>query len=460
VNRYYSKEDIVSCATTFTERDEFNRKPIAERLILLLESPLDVSPTVLDGPWGSGKTEFCSKLINLIKEKESKLACVYIDAYKFDHSDDPLVMMISSIAAAIPDEDQKKNYFKKAIPITKVLGKTVAKAGFGWLLKTNADGVLEKIDDALSDGGNDLIDKGVERIFKDFEKVDENLELFKKCLEEITKDKHFLVIIDELDRCKPSFALSVLEKVKHVFEVPGVNFLFSTNTTQLCAVVKNQYGNEIDAEDYLNKFFKFSVKLPDTFNTTRYENKQNSYHLFLSLVQTADGLKHHFSERGSAAPFFEYIFSYYKISLREAETFYNNLLVYNTIAGERAIKENTIWGYGLLLSFGVFLYTFDDRATKRLLNKQFNLEELETILGVTLKDFKSKSNERNIVKAVFAFFISEYKDEVLASLIEPKAMEPWNERIKGLFQEGFDVPDKGSRAEIVANACRTLQLIL
>ena len=66
------------------------------------------------------------------------------------------------------DEDQKKNYFKKAIPITKVLGKTVAKAGFGWLLKTNADGVLEKIDDALSDGGNDLIDKGVERIFKDF----------------------------------------------------------------------------------------------------------------------------------------------------------------------------------------------------------------------------------------------------------------------------------------------------
>lgn len=72
--------------------------------------------------------------------------------------------------------------------------------------------------------------------------------------------------------------------MKHVFEVPGVNFLFSTNIIQLCAVVKNQYGNEIDARDYLNKFFKFSVKLPDTFNTTRYESKQNSYQLFSKLA--------------------------------------------------------------------------------------------------------------------------------------------------------------------------------
>lgn len=151
----------MDCSISFTERDEFNRKPIAERLIQLFESPLNISPAVLDGPWGSGKTEFCSKLINLIKEKESKLICVYIDAYKFDHSDDPLIMMISNIASAISDEDQKQNYFKKAIPIAKVLGKTVVKAGFSWLLKTNTDGVIEKIDDALSDGGNDLIDKGV-----------------------------------------------------------------------------------------------------------------------------------------------------------------------------------------------------------------------------------------------------------------------------------------------------------
>ena len=50
---------------TFGSRDEFTRKPIAEKIIKLLESNIDVSPLIIDGKWGTSKTEFCFKLNKL-----------------------------------------------------------------------------------------------------------------------------------------------------------------------------------------------------------------------------------------------------------------------------------------------------------------------------------------------------------------------------------------------------------
>lgn len=56
---------------TFEYRDEFKRRVIAEKIINLLMDD-EFSPMVLDGDWGVGKTEFCHKLINLIRADQSK----------------------------------------------------------------------------------------------------------------------------------------------------------------------------------------------------------------------------------------------------------------------------------------------------------------------------------------------------------------------------------------------------
>ena len=53
---------------TFDTPDEFNRKPIAENIIRLLTLDIDLSPMVIDGGWGTGKTEFCQKLIRLMQQ--------------------------------------------------------------------------------------------------------------------------------------------------------------------------------------------------------------------------------------------------------------------------------------------------------------------------------------------------------------------------------------------------------
>ena len=77
-----------------------------------------------------------------------------------------------------------------------------------------------------------------------------------------------VVIIDELDRCRPTYAVECLERVKHIMEIPGIAFVFGIDRTQLCDSVQHVNGN-VDASAYLQRFFDFELTLP-TINPTNF----------------------------------------------------------------------------------------------------------------------------------------------------------------------------------------------
>lgn len=91
---------------SFTERDEFQRRNIAENIIKLLKPEADISPLVIDG-MGTGKSEFSIKLKNLIIEQETESKVVYVDAFKGDHAESPLLLITSAIASILPEEENK-----------------------------------------------------------------------------------------------------------------------------------------------------------------------------------------------------------------------------------------------------------------------------------------------------------------------------------------------------------------
>ncbi|TOL41491.1 hypothetical protein CGH98_24085, partial [Vibrio parahaemolyticus] len=64
------------------------------------------------------------------------------------------------------------------------------------------------------------------------------------------------VFIDELDRCRPSYAVEMLEVIKHFFELDNVVFVVATDTEQLQHAVKAVYGQLFDAQLYLGRFFR------------------------------------------------------------------------------------------------------------------------------------------------------------------------------------------------------------
>ncbi|GAL22833.1 putative phage protein [Vibrio maritimus] len=72
------------------------------------------------------------------------------------------------------------------------------------------------------------------------------------------------IFIDELDRCRPSYAVEMLETIKHIFDIEGVVFVVATDTEQLQHAVKAVYGEGFDARVYLSRFFnsRFSLKEP------------------------------------------------------------------------------------------------------------------------------------------------------------------------------------------------------
>ncbi|WP_081764293.1 P-loop NTPase fold protein [Sphingobium sp. Ant17] len=63
------------------------------------------------------------------------------------------------------------------------------------------------------------------------------------------------VVVDELDRCRPDYAIALLESIKHLFDVPGVVFVIALHGRQLTASIEAVYGAKFDATAYLRRFF-------------------------------------------------------------------------------------------------------------------------------------------------------------------------------------------------------------
>lgn len=74
-------------------------------------------------------------------------------------------------------------------------------------------------------------------------------------LDKSGKKAPFFVLVDELDRCRPSYAVHLLERIKHLFEVDGVAFVFATNSQQLQHSIAGAYGQGFDGFTYLKRFF-------------------------------------------------------------------------------------------------------------------------------------------------------------------------------------------------------------
>jgi predicted KAP-like P-loop ATPase len=85
-------------------------------------------------------------------------------------------------------------------------------------------------------------------------------------------EKPMFVFIDELDRCRPTYAIELLETVKHLFDIPDLIFVIATDTEQLQHSVKSVYGEGFDASRYLYRFFNrsFSLKKPDVLEFIKY----------------------------------------------------------------------------------------------------------------------------------------------------------------------------------------------
>jgi len=264
--------------------DRLDRKPLAEKLTGYLSRLNDGAVLAIDAPWGEGKTWFGRNWAKHLEDEDYKV--VYIDAFEQDYIEDPFMLITSEILSIVDEGSEiEKNLKKGGVEVGKALlplaGKALVNMGGRFLFgSTDLSGEFQEALEAgtanVAELTSELIKENLESYGKDKIAMSE----FKTQLAEFaqTQEKPIVIFIDELDRCKPNFAVNLVERIKHFFDVPNIVFVLLLNRDQLEKAVKGVYGSETDASAYLGKFvnFFFTLSKPtqDGFN---YEQKLKSF---------------------------------------------------------------------------------------------------------------------------------------------------------------------------------------
>lgn len=230
----------------------------------------------INAPWGSGKTFFLQKWFDDLKVKHP---AVYFNAWKNDYSSDPLVSFISCInkqivpllPASAEDIRSAKNFLASSGKMLKKLAPIIIKGGLGKLIGEGGAEALVGITNEDEASITELSSKFAEELLSSHESISNSIDEFKESvtslIDEVTKDgkltSPFFVFIDELDRCRPLYSIELLERIKHIFDIPGVVFVIATDTQQLSHSVKAIYGEGFNAEIYLRRFFDQIYTLPE-----------------------------------------------------------------------------------------------------------------------------------------------------------------------------------------------------
>lgn len=291
--------------------DVFNRNRVIKKMINDISNFDEQKWFAINGHWGSGKTIFvrqleyilnnyekCKKFFpNLhLNEENCKCKVFYYNGWENDSCDNPIYSIMYQLLMkndksyeiqSIPDK------YKKLFSMLIKIGLSVATKG---MIDIDAENLKT----------ND--------VFEEIKTADEIRKLFNNVIEDIFAEEHekMIIIIDELDRCKPTFSVTLLEYLKHYFVNDNVFFVFSVNMEQLACTIKKIYGSEYDGLLYLYRFFD---KIYDF----------NKYDLYKYITTYLD---YNIRESHMITDACNVIIKYYNMSIRETSRFINEVKYY------------------------------------------------------------------------------------------------------------------------------------
>ncbi|ABQ69827.1 KAP P-loop domain protein [Rhizorhabdus wittichii RW1] len=325
------------------EKDIFGRQELGSSLTSLVGLVVDPMVIAIDGQWGTGKTTFLKMWAGQLRQQGFPV--IYFDAFENDYVDDAFAALASEIIGLVEAEkkanEPKAREFKaKAVGALKVLGRSAIKVG----VKAASMGALDatKLSDdiveAISDEAEELTDKHIGELLTKQAEHRSTLQGFRDALrglpgilapapepkegEEAAKAKPLVFMIDELDRCKPLFALALLERIKHFFAVPNVHFVLGTHMGQLRNSVNAAYGANINANTYLQKFISLTFPLTD-HGSYQYDRTAIKYIAYLQKEMDIASDDRDFTE--NSVRFAQTYALIHDCSLRDVEHFMTNI---------------------------------------------------------------------------------------------------------------------------------------
>ncbi len=204
----------------------------------------------INGNWGTGKSFF----LDLLEEylpfdyKVIRYNCWENDYYK-EPLEAILIVLAENINRLLDSnhENVGRQMYKNLFNVAKY---------FSYAITENKTGI--KIDEVINTIFKDTI------IYNDSMSLVSNLlKVISEYLDELTKENKIIIMVDELDRCIPEYAIKVLERLHHIFVDKNIIVILAVDKKQLSYTVKNIFGEGTNVNDYLKKFINFQIDLSE-----------------------------------------------------------------------------------------------------------------------------------------------------------------------------------------------------
>jgi len=247
--------------------DRLDRQVVIENLTQLIRTLSQPFVISLEAPWGSGKTTFVLMWRKYLENNNHPV--LYFNAWESDYVSDPLIAFLGEMHKLIENERTKGKNTELIQTLNRVkeLGGYFIRKSVPVIIQIASQGLISQeslkgdISKALRDLAADRI-AAYEEERKSISNFKEELSKFVDLVITRGKEQPLVIFIDELDRCRPNFAIELLERIKHLFNVPNVLFVMSLDREQLESSVQKVYGIKNDAAGYLARFIDFKFKLP------------------------------------------------------------------------------------------------------------------------------------------------------------------------------------------------------
>ena len=300
----------------------------------------------IDADWGNGKTTFLRMLHRHLASEG--VPVVRFNAWESDYVSDPFTAIATELTdglGAKADESDAKTG-EKIDSGLKQATKAVIKARWPAILRSLvaevpvAGKALEEIVDGFADSFVEDRISAYREARKSVEEFTGVLENMARVVSRGREHPLLVVMIDELDRCRPTYAVELLEVAKHLFSVNGVVFVIAVNRVELAHSVQALYGSGFDAKGYLGRFFDvyFRLPAPDRSHFIKQTIRVVGVRSYLSRTPDGSGAR----ELSTLESMLESFFAEPVVSLRTAARAIHHLgVVYAALADKRLVLGNT-----------------------------------------------------------------------------------------------------------------------
>ena len=361
----------------------------------------------IDGPWGSGKTTFLRMWVQHLRNEGFPV--VSFNAWETDFSGDPFLALSDEISQGL-QRYSGGSLDAKIASVLKMTKEVALRATPGAVRLLTA-GILDlspvferELGQIAASYAQERISayQGAKQTLKDFRNT---LQDAASSLSESKGGRPLVVVIDELDRCRPSYAAELLEIAKHLFAVDQVVFVLAVNRDQLAHSIRSLYGAEFDGEAYLRRFFDIDLRLPDPDRGPfiRQALASIQFDEYFSRTRDRDAMRAY----DQIKLLFSTFFAASDISLRTINQAIHHLgLVLATLRPDRRFM-------GFSAAVALILRTLDPVAYREFMSGQTDDAAVsQRILAKVRTDDESTEHQRALLEAVLIVGALEISDQM------------------------------------------------